>query len=83
MAREMPFKVADRGASGGALGDASMDDLERGFTRLRDAAQVPDILPAVSEEVTPAGQMDEAPVNQTWTEHDAGGFLDRAHGHER
>jgi hypothetical protein len=80
----VPFKVARDGASGGALGDASLGDLEQGFTRLHGAdAPDPFALTADGEAQSPRGQMQEGPLNQSWPEHDAGGFLHRPHGTER
>lgn len=76
----MPMKLADEGASGGALAGASRADLARGFTPLHDADRPdPFAFPGEGD----AGRMGEGPFNEIFTEHDAGGFLERPHGLER
>lgn len=80
----MPMKLAAEGAEGGALAGASRGDLERGFTSL-DGASSPDPMDFLmpGEDRPGNARINEAPTNEVWTEHDAGGFLKRAHGHER
>lgn len=86
---DMPFKVADKGASGGALGKASRADLERGFTRLEEDDEAREGLLGIDSPAEEAAEgegtirLHDGPKNQLWTETDAGGFLGRPHGLER
>lgn len=80
----MPVKLAAEGASGGALHGASRGDLERGYTPLHGADRAdPWDIPAPNEGAQEHNGLVDRPKNSLYTEHDAGGFLERAHGQER